>query len=51
MLHLDAGDHIEDITLNIELTRLGFDYVVSMMTIQIMHQQLIKSAQSICSNC
>ena len=38
MLHLDAGDtlelrltkgdHIEDITLNIELTRLGFDYVV-----------------------
>ena len=38
MLHLDAGytlelrlmicDHIEDMTLNIELTTLGFDYVV-----------------------
>ena len=38
MLHLDAGDtlelrlmigdHIKDITLNIELTGLGFDYVV-----------------------
>ena len=50
MLHLDAGDtlelklrignHIKDIALNIELTGLGFDYVVYMMTLKIM--RLIK---------